>query len=233
MHLMEPDSDCERFRILSAGKPPGAVRTAQQELYARHAGYLLRVLRGPRGRLLAHCEMGAEDLVHETFVRAFERADSYRCLNWGSVQPPSGAVGGVSAVREEEERLRTRAWLGRIAERLLADALAKRREVSGSLDMVEFSEAAPPSSGSSQAVLVRRALLQLDEREQDVLRITALYHRVGEKHQRLPNDVVRELAARWNISGANLRAIRKRALAKLRRNLEAAMQQPHAEDGAS
>jgi len=54
-----------------------------------------------------------------------------------------------------------------------------------------------------------------------VLRVTALYHK-AEGHNRLPNDVSAELAARWNTTNENLRAIRSRAMKKLRKAMEAA-----------
>ena len=65
-----------------------------------------------------------------------------------------------------------------------------------------------------------RALAQLSEREQDVLRVSALYFK-ADGHGRLPHEVSAELGARWGIGNDNVRAIRKRALEKLRRLLAA------------
>ena len=59
-----------------------------------------------------------------------------------------------------------------------------------------------------------------DGRAGDVLRVTALYQRAGEAHQRLPNDVSAELAERWGTTNENIRAIRSRAMKKLKTFLE-------------
>jgi DNA-directed RNA polymerase sigma subunit (sigma70/sigma32) len=61
---------------------------------------------------------------------------------------------------------------------------------------------------------VTEGLDELSEREQDVLRVTALYQRAGD-HQRLPNAISAELALRWETTNENIRAIRSRALKKL------------------
>jgi RNA polymerase sigma factor (sigma-70 family) len=185
-----------------------AARAAEAELYERHARYLYGVLLARVRRPLALSGREVEDLVQETFFRAFARAATYTA---GDTTEP------------ESERRRTRAWLGRIAQRLLADWLADVREVSASpyLETLAEPEAAPPSSRSPKLRLMREALDTLSERERDVLRVAALYFRPGEEHQRLPNDVAAELARRWETSGDNVRAIRSRATKKLKSYLEA------------
>lgn len=207
-------SDCTAFRSLdgAAGLTNDEVsahgihrREAQQLLYERHAPYLLSVLRGRAARLLRLSPMGAEDLLHETFFRAFARSDSYKCAEDG----PS-----------PEEQRRTRAWLGRIAQRLLLDAVRGHHDSPATPEMQDLVDEGPPSSGTSQARLVRDALAELSEREQDILRVTALYYRVGESHQRLPNDVATRLSQTWGIRSENVRAIRKRALAKVKKRVE-------------
>jgi RNA polymerase sigma factor (sigma-70 family) len=183
-------------------------RQAESEFYARHARYLYSVLMQRVRQRLALSGREVEDLVQETFSRAFARASTFT----------SG-----EAYDAESERRRTRAWLGRIAERLLADWLAGSREVSASpyLDTLAEPEAGPTSSRSPQLRLMREALDTLSERERDVLCATALYFRVGEEHQRLPNEASAELARRWQTSPENVRAIRSRATKKLKQYLEA------------
>ena len=70
-------------------------------------------------------------------------------------------------------------------------------------------------STSPELELMRRALGELTERERDVLRVTALYLRAGD-NQRLPNAVSAELAQRWGTNSDNIRAIRSRAMKKLK-----------------
>jgi RNA polymerase sigma factor (sigma-70 family) len=183
-----------------------AARAAEAEFYARHARYLYGVLVQRVRRPLALSGREVEDLVQETFFRAFARADSYR---------------GGDALDEDGERRRSRAWLGRIAQHLLADWLADAREISASpyLDTLAAPEAGPPSSRSPKLRLMCEALETLSERERDVLRVAALYFRPGEEHQRLPNEVSAELARRWQTTNENIRAIRSRATKKLKEYL--------------
>jgi RNA polymerase sigma factor (sigma-70 family) len=202
-------SDAELLeRVSERSLDPQVARGAEAEFYERHARYLYGVLLQRVRRPLALSGREVEDLVQETFFRAFARAATY---NVGDAWDP------------ESERRRTRAWLGRIAQHLLADWLADAREISASpyLDTLAEPEAGPPSSRSPKLRLLREALDTLTERERDVLRVAALYFRPGEEHQRLPNEVSAELARRWDTTNENLRAIRSRAAKKLKQYLEA------------
>jgi RNA polymerase sigma factor (sigma-70 family) len=157
--------------------------------------------------LLDMAGLRPEDLVQDTFSRAFDRAHTY---NPGDALEP------------EAQRRLTRAWLGRIASRLLADALRRPGEVVAS-PLVERAgldadrQSSPPSSRSrGRLQLICDGLDQLTDREQDVLRITALYQKAGDAHQRLPNEASAELATRWGTTNENIRAIRSRAMKKLK-----------------
>jgi DNA-directed RNA polymerase sigma subunit (sigma70/sigma32) len=78
-------------------------------------------------------------------------------------------------------------------------------------------QSSPPSSRSrGRLQLICDGLDQLTDREQDVLRITALYQKAGDAHQRLPNEASAELATRWGTTNENIRAIRSRAMKKLK-----------------
>lgn len=201
-------SDAELLeRVSRRANSALAARAAEAEFYERHARYLYCVLVQRVRRPLALSGREVEDLVQETFFRAFARASTFTAGD---------------AWDEDSERRRSRAWLGRIAQRLLADWLADVREVSASpyLDTLAEPEPAPPSSRSPKLRLMREALDTLSERERDVLRVAALYFRPGEEHQRLPNDVSAELARRWQTTSENLRAIRSRATKKLKEYLE-------------
>ena len=197
----EPASDAELFAAVAAGEE--ASRQAQQLLYERHARYLYGALDKQRGRLLRIAGVDVDDLLQDTFQRAFDRAS--RFSDGGERDP-------------EKARRRTRAWLGRIAQNLLADSFRRFREVSASQYLegvaVEAADEAPPSS-RPELRPVRSALAALSDREQDILRVSALYFK-AEGHGRLPNDVSEELGRRWGIHNDNVRAIRSRALQKLR-----------------
>lgn len=202
-------SDAELLgRVSRRSQDAAAARRAESEFYDRHARYLYGVLMQRVRRQLALSGREVEDLVQETFSRAFARA---------------GTFSDSAGIDEDGERRRTRAWLGRIAERLLADWLAGMREVSASpyLDTLTEPEPGPTSSRSPKLRLMREALDTLSERERDVLCASALYFRIGEDHQRLPNEASAELARRWQTSAENIRAIRSRATKKLKQYLEA------------
>jgi RNA polymerase sigma factor (sigma-70 family) len=198
-----PGGDAELLALIADRKSdPNARSRAQAAFYSRHVRYLYGVLQRDAYKLLRVAGVGPEDLVQETFHRAFERA---RTFNAGDVTDT------------EQLRRRTRAWLGRIAVNLLADYLRNVREVSATpylerLSCEEIEREAPPSHELSS---ICEALDRLSEREQDVLRVTALYQRAGD-HQRLPNAVSAELATRWGTTNENIRAIRSRALKKLK-----------------
>jgi len=201
-------SDAELLeRVSRRATSATLARASEAEFYARHARYLYGVLLQRVRRPLALSGREVEDLVQETFFRAFARAATFSAGD---------------AWDEDSQRRRSRAWLGRIAQRLLADWLADVREISASpyLDTLAEEEFAPPSSRSPKLRLMREALDTLNERERDVLRVAALYFRPGEEHQRLPNDVSAELARRWQTSNENIRAIRSRATKKLKEYLE-------------
>lgn len=208
---MSTESDADLLsRIAQGGSDPRAARAAQAALYERHVRYLYGVLLRRKRDLLPLAGMTAEDLVQETFHRAFEKAHTFRA---------------EEGLDEERDRQRTRAWLGRIAINLLTDHLSRLREVSASpyIDRVtcDAIDEEPPSSRSPKVALVCEGLDQLSERERDVLRVTALHYRAGDEHQRLPNDVSADLAARWSTTNENIRAIRVRAMKKLRAFLSA------------
>lgn len=195
-------SDAELLSCIALREDAGAARHAQATFYARHARYFYAVVRRQHPQLLALASMSAEDLMQETFHRAFERAHTFRPDDTADV---------------DRARRRTRAWLGRIAHNLLADAVRHLREVSASpyLERLSCDGIDAESPPSPQLEAVRAGLDRLSERERDVLRVTALYQRVGGSHGRLPNAVSAELAARWGTTNENIRAIRSRALKKL------------------
>lgn len=197
--------EAELFALVAAAG--AAARGAQSELYARHVRFLYGVLLKRQARTLSLAGMNAEDLVQETFRRAFERAHTFR-------------ADGITDT--ERVRRRARAWLGRVAQNILADRLRSVREISASPYLERFStediDEAPAST--PQLRLLREALTSLSEREQDVLRVTAMYQKAGEK-QRLPNAVSQKLAQRWDTNSENVRAIRSRAMKKVKSFMQA------------
>lgn len=193
-------ADAELLARVAAER--SSARKEMEEFYRRHVRYLYAVTR-KQCATLGFSQHETEDLVHDAFQRAFARSHTFRA-------PPN--------VLPDAARRWTRAWLGRITRNLILDALGNKRELPAS-DWLErtIEELTPPSSHNNPRLkALRDAILSLSEREQDVLRVSAMYYRAGESHQRLPNDVAAELARRWGTTNDNVRAIRTRALRKVK-----------------
>jgi len=218
------ESDGDLLVYMSMAKDdPAASRSAWEEFYSRHATYLYAVCFRAYGCLLGG-EPGVCDLVADTFRRAYEHAGTFE-------------DGGVTD--STRQRIRARAWLGRIAQRLVQSALRSRsRTPMRFLDQWEWqnlAQARPkaPKAGP-QIKSVREALMALPEREQLVLRVTMQWYRPGEVHQRLPNEVTSDLARTLQTTPENLRQIRRRALHKvegLLRDAEAQTKKREERDG--
>ncbi|HET6429855.1 MAG TPA: sigma-70 family RNA polymerase sigma factor [Phycisphaerae bacterium] len=199
----DSDADLLAYMAMTADDPDGA-RAAWEAFYRRHAQYLHAVCLRAYGPLLGG-DAGAADLVAETFQRAYERAGTFDA---------AGIDDG------ERLRLRARAWLGRIAQRLAQTTLRGRGRLrTRFLDQDAWQQVArEPDRGGADAETigrVRRAIESLNEKEQAVLRVTFQWYQPERDHQRLPNDVAADLAASLGTTPENLRQIRRRALRKI------------------
>jgi len=200
----ESDADLLAYMAM-AGEDPAAAREAWAEFYRRHAGYLQAVCERAYGGGLGG-DLGVGDLVAETFRRAFDRAQQFSARD---VECP------------ELLRRRVRAWLGRIAQRLFQDALRSRRRLEQIHVEPDVWDRIPapaplPVPSPGKLALVRQALQQLSDRERCVLRVTFQWYHPGQARQRLPDDVVADLAEALETTPENLRQIRRRALEKIR-----------------
>ncbi len=141
--------------------------------------------------------------MQDTFVRAFERAHTFS--DRGVADP-------------ERLRLSVRAWLGRIARNIFLEGVLRSPKIEYTSEELQPTTGVmddPPAPDSPGVALARQALAALTEREQHVLRVTAHWYRPGQKHQRLPNRVMADLAKALRTTSVNVRQIRHRALAKI------------------
>jgi len=202
----DSDADLLGYMSLAADDPAGA-KAAWAEFYRRHVRYLYAVCLRAYGPLLGG-EAGVADLVAETFKRVYEHADKFDAV--GLTDP-------------DQLRLRTRAWLGRIAQRLAQTALRGRSRMPTKLFDHDYwqsvSQQDVPAGDSKTSGRVRAAIESLDEREQIVIRTTFQWYQPDKQHQRLPNDVAADLAANLATTPENLRQIRRRAMRKIREYL--------------
>lgn len=173
-------------------------------------------------------EDGACDLVLQTFRRAFDRADTYN---------------GENITGPAHERARTTRWLTRIADRLFKDWLKSTSESTplrlqhvgsrstyGALhgEPVDLDEAhlqsdpdaetqddADPLLHSEEGRQLRAALNRLSQREREILLLSARYEVPGRQLQ-IDESELDALCERWGTTRDNVRAIRRRALKKVR-----------------
>src|SRR5688572_17372916 len=104
----DSDEDLLFFMALKDEDPRGA-ENAWAEFYSRHVDYLYATCLYAYARSLG--EGGVADLVHNTFIRVYEKAGTFQ---------PSGHMGST-----DRERAYVRAWFGKIAENLLKDSFRR------------------------------------------------------------------------------------------------------------
>lgn len=179
-------------------------RVAWDAFYRRHRKFLLYACR-KAGYGVVLGENGLEDLVHDTLVRAYERADQFR----------SEGSGDAAVIRR-----RVRAWLSGIAANLFRSWLREHPIAFIHLDESEWKNR-PGASISCEPTSRHHALLieafeTLSERENLVVLRSAEYYKPGAKYQRLPNAVSEELATMFETTSDNIRQIRSRAIRKIK-----------------
>jgi RNA polymerase sigma factor (sigma-70 family) len=200
----ETDEDLMVFMTWKSEHPDEA-RAAFAEFHSRHVRYLFAVCLRAYSDDIGNDSV--EDLVQETFWRAFEKADTFKLMNGD----------------EDTARRRVRAWLGQISFRLVLTAARQQKHrvrlVSGECELVNNCPGtnAPRRKLTRQEELVRRGLKDLlNEKERHVLEAFASYYDAESEHQYPPDGLVAELCERLMTTEENVRQIRRRALRKLK-----------------
>jgi RNA polymerase sigma factor (sigma-70 family) len=210
------DSELLRLMATPAGGNDTA-RTAWEEFYRRHFRYLRAVC--TRAFLGIVGQAGVPEIVHDTFIRAYQKAGTFR---------------SEDGIGPDGDRRHVRGWLGRISENIVRDRfrdepdivfveeddlIAKPAQIVDdpleSRDSNRTGEATSP-----QLQRFETAFSTLSEREQEVLRQTAFWYRSDGQPQRMPNSAMKRITESLNISAANVRQIRARATAKLKVYME-------------
>lgn len=204
---------------LAAGDCTDAgAREAFALFYKRHAGWLYTQLCRRHVGKLVDWEAGIEDVVTESFQRAFKGADTYR--------RPDG-VSDPDSLR----RL-ARGWLGQIGNRVVADLLrAPLNEIATApgelpekqVDSEEETLARLACEDEADAPMVaalRAELGQLSSIEKDVMAAVELYFEPGRGSARMPRGTTKELADKHGTTPENIRKIRQRTIRELRKKLE-------------
>lgn len=189
---------------------PELASAACDEFYRRHLKYVYAVIDRAYGSELG--KDGVMDMVTDTFLRVYERAHTYQ---------PCGEKD------QGRQRRNALAWVSTIAINLCRDHF--RAPDTRILLVDEWSESTEPLARDEEYVdpiltgdlrCIHEAMAKLSEREQTIVRVTMNYWKPGSEHQRLPNDVVEDLARTFDISSENLRKIRERAMKKIRASVD-------------
>jgi RNA polymerase sigma factor (sigma-70 family) len=185
-------------------------RHAWGVFYGRHAEYIRRVCVRAHFHLIGYD--GAKDAVHDTFLRAYEKAGTFK----------------LTEIPGEAQQKAVRAWQVRINENIVRDYFRNRPKVvfveSPEEESVESqplgSVPDPEELSSARIALVERALAELNEREERVLRETMFWYVPGLRVQRMPHSAMEALAAELGTTAANIRQMRARAMVKVRKYIE-------------
>ena len=201
------EGDAELLLLMSNGGAQSA--TAWNEFYNRHVEYVHAVCKRAFLPILRPEQI--EELVQDTFIRAYQKANTFT---------------SPAALDTAGQRKAVRAWLGAIGESIAHDYFRNQPMVDFVDDEALETYAVQPANDDSDDPASERldlfevAWATLTGREQQVLRTTAFWSKPGAKNQRLPNKVMEDLVADLNTTRANIRQIRKRAVAKIREYME-------------
>lgn len=193
-------------------------RASFAAFYERHEGYVYNRCRWRFSGFID--EATTEDLVGDTFLRVFEKADTF-C--------PS-----ESSDHDLRQRI-VRAWLVTIARNLLYSSL-RAKQGAGQVQLTdeEWAQVEESTCGGTGAELeplehrlVREAFEQLNDKQKLVVETTLDNFKVepGRKQQKLSNEDSKALAEKLGTTPDDVRQTRKRAYKKMREYVEARLQQ--------
>lgn len=202
------DTD-EDLLAYMAMKGDPSCRAAAGAFYKRHNEFVGAVLKKQGAGRLVGGDEGLVDVVQNTFWAAYQKADTYSPC--GSADPG-------------RQRRACRAWLIGIARNMIREMLTRPVSVVSDValdDCIELGIDVREGADSDPALAaaVEEALGKLTERELEVVRVSMMFFKPGEKNQRLPNSVSQNLANELSTTPENIRAMRKRAFDKLRAHL--------------
>jgi RNA polymerase sigma factor (sigma-70 family) len=203
----DSDEDLLFYMSMQEEDRPSA-EEAWAVFYSRHKNYLLAVCR--RAFYSSIGDLGVEDLVHDTFVRVFLKAHTYK---------PIGENANYALAN-------LRAWLGRIAANLHRSYLRSQPNVEYTDDSDSFMDRTTeeatdgPAEESDMLPLVRQALRTLTDREREILTASYLWYEPGAGCKKMPSEELKILMERFQTTAENIRQIRSRAFGKVEQYLQ-------------
>ena len=190
-------------------------RAAFGEFYQRHATWLYNRLCRTSAFGLLRPKDAVHDVVQETFYRAFKGAKTFD-PNFSS------DPGRLEAL--------VRGWLGGIANRVIADMLRNSEPDATEPSRLEPRQTAwadvDESIPDSPVVrALQHELKRLSPLQQDIIAAAEFYYQPDTTYQRLPNGVAKMLAEKHHTSSDNIRQVRRRTMAQLRKKLESLLEE--------
>jgi DNA-directed RNA polymerase specialized sigma24 family protein len=220
----EADEDDVLFRLMAAGhRHPELARAAWSTLFHRYDERLSSHVRRCYARVLGG-DAGVRDLVHEVWVRAYERAETYAAVPAEASDPTTQSAGEVESW--------TMGWLRSIARSVHFDQVrvARRSHVPQRGTGEPLRPKPPtlcrhgpddvPSNDDRRYEVICELLAELPERDRDVLHVSFLWYGLEDKECRIPREEVGYLKRRWHIDEAYIRQIRRRVLKKVEVRLQ-------------
>lgn len=214
-----PDEDLLAWMATRDDEESAArAQAAFAAFYQRYEAYVYDRCRGRFYGLID--EDATEDLVGDTFLRVYEKADKFR---------PS------ESSDPDERRRRVKAWLVTIAARILYSSFrANKGATLVQLTDEEWAQLDEDTCGGVSAELeppehrlVREAFEQLNEKQKLVVETTMDNYKVdpGRKLQKLSNEDSKALIEALGTTSEDVRQTRRRAYRQMREYVEAGLQQ--------
>lgn len=196
--LVADASDAELLGAMAAKKTDMPLaQAALEEFIKRHRLAVYRICSNLVDRYGTASGWEAEEFAKAVFDRIFKAAHTHRDIDG----------------QDKEKRLwRLKGWMGKIANSALVDKHRRSREVLfDDQFLAAVDDPEPPTDFPSRIhQLICDGVRQLPDRERLVMLRTLRFIQAT-KHQRLPNNVCKELRDTLHTTSANIRQIRKRA----------------------
>lgn len=183
---------------------PFTAKTAFNELHHRHAKYLYNILIKQYPGLLRSEEI--DDLLQETFLRVYEKANTFKST-------------GAKSVKESEAHVR--AWIGRIAINIHRDRYRRNKKSNEEHSEDIEWEDIPNRPGSvniktEEKQIIEKALDTLPERDKAIILASFQYYDFEDGDFKIPKEELNALCDRFQTTRDNIRQIRKRSLQKIK-----------------
>ncbi len=201
----------ERIAFAGGNHADILARDAFAQFYQRHASWLYRKICRTSAFGLLNSGDAITDVVQETFFRAYKGAHTFEPHRVSDPHRQEGLVRG---------------WLGGIANRVIADMLRRNSPAVVEMDQLERGWSRrpnlnPQSDPDSPIVkALQDELNNLSPLQRDILATAELYYQPETTYQRLPNGVAKQLAEKHGTTLDNIRQVRRRTMANLRRKLQ-------------